>query len=288
MRTPFDAPSEWRFVAGSRHAPHSGDALCFAYQDGRIVVDMGPEGPVPRASSFDRLNVPLNHRHFLGLCQGMACYSGEIPTGVPLPPQHATVDLRRFVMEVQDEDLFAMASRALQILQWDQSHAFCSRCGSPTEDHAKDFAKVCPACGYTQYPRISPCIIVLVTRGEDVLLACGTNFSRPMYSTLAGFVEPGETLEQAVHREVWEETGVTIRNLQYRSSQPWPFPHSLMIGFRAEYAGGDIQIDPHEIVDAGWYDISRLPPIPPAGSISRRLIDEYLQQFPHVPTQRGW
>lgn len=288
MRTPFDAPSEWGFVASSRQAPEVENALGFVFQEGRLVVDVGPEGLVPRIGLFEPVNEHLKHRHFLGLCQGMACFSGELASGVALPSGLESVDLRRFAIGVQNEDLFAMASRAVQILAWDQSHTFCSRCGTRTEDHPRDFAKVCPACSYTQYPRISPCIIVLVTREDQVLLACGTNFSRPMYSTLAGFVEAGETLEQAVHREVWEETGILVKNLQYRSSQPWPFPHSLMVGFHAEYAGGEIVVDPQEIADAGWYPVSRLPPIPPHGSISRRLIEEYLQLFPQEPTHRGW
>lgn len=288
MRTPFDAPNEWRFVAGGRTAAPTTDDLVFAFQEGRLIIDRSSQGPVPRLASFDDNGLSLQHKHFLGLCNGVACYSGELTSGLSLPDEHATVDLRRFVMEVQDEDLFAMAARSLQILQWDQSHAYCSRCGSPTHDHARDFAKVCPACGYTQYPRLSPCIIVLVTRGEHLLLACGVNFTRPMYSTLAGFVEPGETLEQAVHREVWEETGIAVKNLQYRSSQPWPFPHSLMVGFQAEYAGGEILADPAEISDANWFHISQLPPIPPRGSISRRLIDEYLQTFADTHTNRGW
>lgn len=288
MRSPFDAPSEWRFVAGARHTQQGADALCFVFQEGRLVVDVSPNGPVPRCESFNQVGLPINHKHFLGLWQGQGCFSGELPAGLPLPEGHATVDLRRFAMEVQDDDLFAMAGRALQIVQWDHSHGFCSCCGSRTEDHARDFAKICPSCGYTQYPRISPCIIVLVTRADHVLLACGANFNRPMYSTLAGFVEPGETLEQAVHREVWEESGIVIKNLQYRGSQPWPFPHSLMVGFWAEYAGGEIQVDPHELADAGWYHLSQLPPIPPKGSISRRLIDDYLHMYAHTPAHRGW
>lgn len=286
MRTPFDAPTEWRFVAGGRTATPTPGDMVFAYQEGRLIIDRGNQGPVPRLANFARL--PLEHAHFLGLCHGTACYSGEVPAGLVLPDEHVTVDLRRFVMESQDEDLFAMAARSLQILQWEQSHAFCSRCGSPTQDHPRDFAKVCPACAYTQYPRLSPCVIVLVTRGEHLLLACGVNFTRPMYSTLAGFVEPGETLEQAVHREVWEETGIAVKNLQYHSSQPWPFPHSLMVGFTAEYAGGEIMADPSEISDANWFHVSQLPPIPPRGSISRRLIDEYLRGFGDTHTNRGW
>lgn len=288
MRTPYDAPSEWGFLAVSRHHPEVDSALWFIFQNGRLIVDTSPEGPILRGKNPESLGIATQAPHFLGLCNGVACFSAEADPALELLAPLAAMDLRRFAIETQNEDLFAMASRALQILQWESSHVFCSRCGTRTEDHPRDFAKVCPACGYSQYPRISPCIIVLVTRGDHVLLACGTNFSRPMYSTLAGFIEPGETIEQAVHREVWEETGILIGALKYRSSQPWPFPNSLMIGFHAEYAGGEIEVDPEEISDAGWYHVSQLPPIPPRGSISRRLIDEYLQQRMQHPTQRGW
>lgn len=288
MRTPYDAPGEWGFLAASRHHPEVDGALWFIFQSGRLIVDTSPDGPILRARTPESLGIATQAKHFLGLCNGVACFAAEADPAIELSAPMAAMDLRRFAIETQNEDLFAMASRALQILQWENSHVFCSRCGARTEDHPRDFAKVCPACGYTQYPRISPCIIVLVTRGDHVLLACGANFSRPMYSTLAGFIEPGETIEQAVHREVWEETGILIGALKYRSSQPWPFPHSLMIGFHAEYAGGEIEVDPEEISDAGWYPISQLPPIPPRGSISRRLIDEYLQQQMQQPTQKGW
>ncbi len=136
----------------------------------------------------------------------------------------------------------------------------------------------CPACGLVAYPRLAPAMITLVTRGDEALLARGVQFRAPMYSCLAGFVEPGESLEQAVVREVREEVGVEVGNVSYQASQPWPFPHSLMIGFRAEWTGGDIVIDPTEIVDAQWFRRDELPPIPPRISIARRLIDDWVAE----------
>jgi NAD+ diphosphatase len=137
----------------------------------------------------------------------------------------------------------------------------------------------CPACGLVAYPRLAPAMITLVTRGDEALLARGVQFRAPMYSCLAGFVEPGESLEQAVVREVREEVGVEVGDVRYQASQPWPFPHSLMIGFRAEWVSGDIEIDPSEIVDAQWFRYDELPSIPPRISIARRLIDDWLAAF---------
>ena len=134
----------------------------------------------------------------------------------------------------------------------------------------------CPSCGLLAFPRLSPAIITLVRKGEQALLARGVNFRAPMYSALAGFVEPGESLEQCVGREVKEEVAIDVTNIRYVSSQPWPFPNSLMLGFEAEWAGGDIVCDPVEILDANWYSRDDIPPIPPGISIARKLIDRWL------------
>jgi NAD+ diphosphatase len=138
-------------------------------------------------------------------------------------------------------------------------------------------AKQCPQCKLVNYPRLSPSIIVAVRRGNELLLARSPRFPAGMYSVLAGFVEPGETLEQAVEREVQEEVGLTVKNICYFGSQPWPFPNSLMIGYRAEYAGGEIQIDRVEIEDAGWYTAEHLPAIPSRISIARQLIEAFIR-----------
>jgi NAD+ diphosphatase len=134
-------------------------------------------------------------------------------------------------------------------------------------------ARTCPACGLAAYPRLSPAVITVVERGPEILLAQGINFPEPFYSTLAGFVEPGESLEEAVEREIREEVGIEVRDVTYFGSQPWPFPNSLMIGFTATYGRGEIEIDPTELVDAAWFRKDALPHIPPPLSISRRLID---------------
>jgi NAD+ diphosphatase len=178
----------------------------------------------------------------------------------------------RAVFGIVDEALAALAGRAFQIMEWDRNHQYCSRCGTPTEPRPDERARACPSCGYTTYPPISPAIMILVTRGRELLLARKPGWAPGRYSALAGFVEPGETLEDTVRRETREEVGVEVQNLRYFGSQPWPFPHSLMVAFIADYAGGDVRPDGVEIEAANWFDAERLPQLPPSISISRRLI----------------
>jgi NAD+ diphosphatase len=171
------------------------------------------------------------------------------------------------------EELFTLAGRALQIMDWDRTHQFCGQCGTPTADKTDERAKVCLQCGLLHYPHMSPAIIVAVRRREQILLARASRFPEGLYSVIAGFVEPGESLEECLRREVREETGIEVDNIRYFGSQAWPFPNSLMVGFTANYAAGEIAIDRDEIVDAGWFSAKSLPTIPEKLSIARRLID---------------
>ncbi|HEY4712800.1 MAG TPA: NAD(+) diphosphatase [Aquirhabdus sp.] len=176
---------------------------------------------------------------------------------------------------------FERASRAIQLLLWQRNHRFCSHCGEKTIRHANEFAMVCPACDYTQYPRLQPCVIVAITRHDEadhpsILLARSPRFTTAMFSLIAGFVEVGETLEQAVAREVKEEVGIDIKNIRYMSSQPWPFPSNIMIGFQAEYAGGDLVLQEDEILEAAFYPFDQLPLLPPTGSIASRMIEQII------------
>jgi len=178
------------------------------------------------------------------------------------------------------ETTFAMMSRAMQLFRWQEDHQYCGRCGSATELLKHERGARCPSCELVVYPRISPCVIVLITRGEEVLLAKGIRWKdSDWYSTLAGFIEAGESAEQAVHREVMEEVGIKIKNLQYQNSQTWPFPHQLMLGYEAEYDSGDIVIDEQEIVDAQWWHIDDLPKYSKNFSISGYLVDNYLKKM---------
>ncbi|MCP1312777.1 MULTISPECIES: NAD(+) diphosphatase [unclassified Halomonas] len=171
---------------------------------------------------------------------------------------------------------FSLLSTALQVGAWLENHRFCGRCGAQATRLSAEFAMHCHACGHRNYPRISPCIITLVTHGEAMLLARSPRFPPGRYSTLAGFIEPGESAEEAVHREVFEEVGVHVDNLRYHQSQAWPFPHSLMLGYFAEATTRRIVIDGVEISDAAWFSPRTLPSLPPTYSISRDLIETHL------------
>ncbi|AXR08022.1 NAD(+) diphosphatase [Salinimonas sediminis] len=189
------------------------------------------------------------------------------------------VSLRHLLMH-NSQEVFQEFARAWQYVHFLRTHRYCGQCGSPTEQVGWEMAVQCSRCQHRAYPRVSPCIIVAIYHNDELLLARGVRHKdTEMYSTLAGFVESGETLEQAVHREVMEEVGVKVKNLRYFDSQPWPFPHSLMVGFLAEYAGGDIVVDDHEIVDAYWFKTTALPKTPPVESIAGRLIEAVIQRL---------
>lgn len=189
-----------------------------------------------------------------------------------LPDGWRAAGLRNWFGALDDETL-SIAMRAVQMLEWDRTHRHCGACGTATVQAAGERAKRCPACGLTVYPRISPAMMVLVTRGDELLLGRGVNFPPGRYSALAGFLEAGETIEECVAREVREEVDVEVRDLRYFGSQSWPFPNSLMIAFTAEYAGGELRHDPAELADARWFPLEALPQMPPRLSIARALID---------------
>jgi NAD+ diphosphatase len=235
-------------------------------RDGRAEVPIATE-------PTDELGLAVDRAVYLGSFDGRDAFGAALaaPPGEDLAP----VGLRA-LYGMLEEDLFALAGRAFQLLEWDRTHRFCGVCGTPTEPSEAERALRCPSCGHLHFPRVSPAVIVRVDRGDEVLLAHGVAFPEGVYSVIAGFVEPGETLEQAVAREVREETAIDVADVTYFGSQPWPFPHQLMIGFTAAYRGGELRPDATEIADAGWFGRDRLPSIPPKLSIARRLIDDFL------------
>jgi NAD+ diphosphatase len=180
--------------------------------------------------------------------------------------------LRGLYAQLTEEE-FGVAGRAVQIATFAVTHRFCGSCGQPALRDGIERCVRCQHCDLVFYPRVSPAIIVLVRRGEQALLARSGRFTTGFYSTLAGFVEPGESLEQTLGREVFEEVGIQVDNIRYFGSQPWPFPHSLMVAFTADYAGGELRPDGVEIEEARWFDPEELPKLPGSISISRRLID---------------
>lgn len=246
-----------------------------------LVLRREGEGVLlPSDEEAASLGAKAEEGHALGVLDGEEAVAASIAGDVTLAPPLDVVDpfsLRGYYRAL-GEDRFRLAGTANQLVDWANTHRFCGRCATPTERVTGERAMRCPSCGLLAYPRITPAVIVLVRRGLEALLARGARFPLPFYSTLAGFVEVGETLEQTVAREIREEVGVEVKNIRYFGSQPWPFPHSLMVGFNAEWAGGEIAIEPKEIVDAKWFRADTLPTIPPRLSIARRLIDAWLAE----------
>jgi len=248
-------------------------ALWFAFRKSEIVVVNGAERPaLPHCVDLGAHGIAPERSQYLGLYEGKHCYAVAIAETQTLPEGWGALGLRDLFGMVETT-LAALSGRAYQLLEWDRNHQYCSRCGTPTEPRKDERSRKCPSCGYTSYPPVSPAIMILITHGRKLLLARKPAFPSGRYSALAGFVEPGEMLEDTVARETREEVGVELKNIRYFGSQPWPFPHSLMIAFTAEYAGGELRPDGVEIEEAAWFDPDKLPKLPPPISISRRLID---------------
>jgi NAD+ diphosphatase len=243
--------------------------------DQLVVLEVAEGARVPVGPDPATLGLAAKSRHYLGALDGCDCYALDLDDAAPLPAGYTSQGLRGLYSRLP-EDHFLLAGRAVQIVEWDRTHRFCGRCGTPTVALPGERAKQCPACGLASYPRLAPAVIVRVTRGDEILLARNNRFPRAFFSVVAGFVEPGESLEMTVRRELREEVAIEVTNLRYFGSQSWPFPHSLMLGFTADYASGEICVDGQELAEAGWFTSEALPNIPGKPSIARALIDDFL------------
>ncbi len=213
----------------------------------------------------------------LGGLAGVPCLAGSIPGDAHLDEGLRTMDLRT-LFEHLPGDLYAVAGYAYQIVRWQRASRFCAFCGGGTGPVEGEWGRRCGACNHTTYPHVSPCVIVLIHDGGDRLLLAHRRGRGAMRSLVAGFLEPSESLEAALRREVREEVGLEVEDIRYFASQPWPFPHQLMVGFFARHAGGEIRVDGHELDEAAWYDVDELPTLPGPISIARRLIDAFVAE----------
>jgi NAD+ diphosphatase len=293
IEMPFTSPLD--FAAGVSPRSRAEQAVWFVFKADRLLVEIGPPSPhpsgdlrVPARPSWAKIPLQKNNNWlwfeparilYLGRLAGLDCWAAEAPAEAAPPPAGLAWEGLRALFSVLEDAHFALAGRAVQLLDWDRNHRYCGRCGTPTEAKAEERARLCPACGLAAYPRIAPAVMALVRREREILLARGPHFPPGMYSALAGFVEPGETLEQCLAREVEEEVGVKVSRIRYFASQPWPFPNSLMIAFVCDWVSGEIRPQAGEIEAANWFKVLHLPKLPSRISIARRLIDAVVEEM---------
>jgi NAD+ diphosphatase len=240
----------------------------FAFRSDELLV---AGDRVPDEKALADAGIDLGER----LPVGTDAVAAPVPADAQAPEGFAFTTLWD-LGEATDRATWRLAGRAFQLVEWRRSHAFCGRCGAPTRPHEREAAVACADCTALYFPRLNPAVIVLIEHDGKMLLARSPQFPPGMYSAIAGFVEPGETLEETAVREVREEVGIEIADLRYFASQQWPFPSSLMLGFTARYAGGELRLDDPEVTDARWFGPDDLPVLPPPISIARDLIDHFL------------
>lgn len=256
--------------------PIEGPVQWFVFRKRELLVTAA--GAVPDKEALDRHRLAPERTLYLGTLGGLHCFAAQVADAATPPAGMTYRDLMSLFASIEP-GLHQVAGRAAQLLDWDRTHRLCGACGNPTEPSSIDRSRVCNGCGLAQFPRLAPAIIVTVEREDEILLARSPHFPPGLYSTLAGFVEPGESVEECVAREVREEVGVEVDEIRYFSSQPWPFPNSLMLGFTTTWKSGDIVIDGEEIVDAKWFHCDDMPTRFPGNiSISQWLIDDFLER----------
>jgi NAD+ diphosphatase len=248
-------------------------AMWFLFHGDELLLR--PDASIPVAESAEELPRKPEEFHVVGMVDNTPVFVGAIDCS-ETDGGHSFMGLREVFAEL-GEEVFQLAGRAKQILTWDRDHRYCGRCGTLMVPMEGERARRCPACGHHSFPRLSPAMITAVIRDDRILLARARRFPTGLFSVLAGFVEAGETLEECVRREIREEVDIQVKDIRYFGSQSWPFPHSLMVGFTARHAAGEIRIDESEISEARWFQATELPTVPNRASISRRLIDWFVE-----------
>lgn len=275
MMIPFSAPLTF---TDALHPQNKEKSLWFIFSGEQLLTsDDGQTIP-------NQQNIALKRSIYIGTLAGEDLFAAEAEQSEHIPSGCLWKSLRMLYGVLSDE-YYAIAGRAMQLLGWDRTHQYCGSCGKETFIRRTERCRECSSCGSLAYPKLSPAVMALIKKDNKILLARGLHFPENFYSVLAGYVDPGETLEQCICREVFEEVGIKIKNICYFGSQPWPFSYSLMIAFTCEWEEGDICIDPLELTHADWFDCTNLPQLPPRLSISRILIETYLSTI--VPVELG-
>jgi NAD+ diphosphatase len=270
---PYHGPVQFLPAVEAR-APATPLSWCFGFVENDLLLpEAGAAALQPLAGAAWAADAAT--RHYLGRLGDADCWALAVPAA---PSGWKRTPLRAALMALE-APLGALAGRAAQVLEWDRSHRYCGVCATPTTLRPGERARVCPACGHVAYPRLSPAAMALIWRPGELLLARSPHFVAGRYSALAGFVEPGESLEDCIHREVAEEVSVAVTDLRYFGSQSWPFPHSLMVAYTVRWAGGAIVPQPDEIEDARWFPLDALPDIPPPLSVAGHLIRDSVERM---------
>lgn len=271
-----DLPSEPAADSLTNHI--TPDALCFAFSGGNLLVLDGEKEKVPNFGAVEDSGLELRLVYELAPLDGQECVAVELDLDVEAPAGTYLRDFRALIGSSVDMEFFLRAGRARMLADWHRNNRFCGRCATGTTRSDGELAMRCPNCGATFFPKISPAAIILIRDGERLLLARSFGFPPGVYSALAGFVEVGEGVEETIRREIREEVGVEVGSIEYFGSQTWPFPDSLMLGFTANYTGGEIKIQEDEIEDAGWFTVENLPVLPPRLSIARSMLDAFIEE----------
>lgn len=246
-----------------------------------LVINMDDQISIPTAKDLIDMELNLNQGRYFGTLNGNGCYCTNKSKDYT-PASNMSFQELRSLGIIFNEELFHLSCRGLHLLRWYENNIYCNKCGALTEDKEDENARICPNCGNINYPRLSPAIIVAIINEDKLLLAHNSRFINGNYSVIAGFVEPGETFEECVSREVREEVGIKVKNIKYFGSEPWPFPDSLMVGFTAEYADGEIREDGIEIDHAGWFRADELPKTPTGKSIAGKLIKWFVDNYSNM------
>lgn len=273
----IDMSNKFKILFDRLREAKENDLFFIIYKGSLLVKKEEDNLTIPLYYEINKLNIKFQNKFFIGEFEGKSCFAIEEDLEFKLLDNFELIPIRE-VGELIDEELFLIAGRANQILNWDKTHKFCGKCGSKTENKKDEMAKICPSCNNVMYPVICPAVIVAITKGEQILLAHNANFKNNMYGLIAGFVEAGEDVESTVKREVFEEIGIKIKNITYYKSSPWSFPNSLMFGFFAEYESGEIKVDGKEILDANWFTKDNFPNIPKKNTVARKLINEFISR----------